>query len=123
MNIFEIKVLAGDFYPVLGFSYNSFNGERFHLATDEHKWKGEKIPATELAELSIASEESVKKMGGAIGLGLAGGVLFGPLGLIAGALAGGRKKEVTFIARFRDGRKLLGVCEQKTFAKMQAVVF
>jgi hypothetical protein len=38
-------------------------------------------------------------------------------------MLGGRKKEVTFIARFKDGRKLLATTDSSTYTKLQAAVF
>src|SRR5438067_365502 len=45
----------------------------------------------DLAELEVASEESTKKMMGAIGWGLVGDLALGPLGLLAGVLSGGKQ--------------------------------
>ena len=85
--------------------------------------KLERMPGSELAEVEIASEESVKRIGGTVGWGLAGGVLLGPVGLLAGLLAGGNKKRVTFVARLKDGRKFLATGQQADFVKMQAEAF
>ncbi|WP_133365703.1 hypothetical protein [Qipengyuania sediminis] len=86
-------------------------------------WEKESINSKHLTEVEVASEESVKRLGGAAGWGVAGAVLLGPVGLLAGALLGGRGKDVTFIARFRDGRKFLATTDSKTFIKIQSVVF
>lgn len=85
--------------------------------------KREQMPGSELAEVEIASEESVKRFGGAVGWGLAGGILLGPAGLLAGVLAGGNKKKVTFVARLKDGRKFMATGQQADFVKMQAEAF
>ena len=45
--------------------------------------------------------------------------MLGPVGL----LLGGKKKEVTFIARFKDGRKMLATTDNKTFVSLKAQVF
>ena len=50
---------------------------------------------------------SIKKLGRTIGGGIIGGVLLGPVGWLAGVLASGRKKEVTFLATLKDGRQFL----------------
>jgi len=77
----------------------------------------------QLASIEIASEESVKRIGGAAGWGAIGALVLGPVGLLAGMLLGGRGKDVTFIATFKDGRKLLATTDSKTFVKLQALVF
>lgn len=59
----------------------------------------------------------------AAGRRLAGLVAEGPLGALAGVLAGGNKKEITFIAEFKDGRQILASTDSKTFTKTQAATF
>lgn len=115
----KIKVLAGDFLK--GDGQVSFNA--LGLRTEKHSFLGESIPFSQLEEVEVASEESVKKIGGTIGWGAAGAVLLGPVGLLAGLLAGGRKKEVTFVAKFKDGRKLMGTADNATYLKLKAAVF
>lgn len=115
----SIEVHAGDFRKGAG----AVTSETFILLTDEHPWVGEKIPLYDLEMVDVASEESVKKLGGTLGWGAAGGLLLGPVGLLAGLLVGGRKKQVTFVARFRDGRKLLATTDSSTFTTLQAELF
>lgn len=115
----KVKIHAGDFHKFdahVGFNYIT-------LRTDAHPWAGEVVPLTELEAVEIATEESVKKVGGTVGWGIAGGAVFGPVGLLAGLLLGGRKTEVTFVARFKDGRKLLGTTDSKTYRKLAAAAF
>ena len=115
----KVKVLAGDFLEGNGeYSWGSLV-----LKTKEHSWAGETIPLTKLETVEIATEESVKKIGGTVGWGAAGAVILGPVGLLAGLLLGGKKKEITFVAKFKDGRKLLAQTDSKTFTKLQAAVF
>jgi len=114
-----IKVHAGDFLK----GDSSFYFGSFCLRTTEHPWLRETIPISNLETVEIASEESVKKIGGAIGWGAAGALVLGPVGLLAGLLFGGKKKEVTFVAKFKDGRKLLATTDNGTFVKLQAQVF
>lgn len=47
----------------------------------------------------------------------------GQVGLLAGLILGGNKKEVTFVAKFKDGRKMLATTDSKSFTKMQAATF
>jgi hypothetical protein len=77
----------------------------------------------DLAGLEVASEESTKKMMGAIGWGLVGDLALGPLGLLAGVLSGGKQTNVKFIGNFKDGRRMLATTDSKTFTAMQAALF
>lgn len=115
----KVTVHAGDFLKGDGqFSFGSLI-----LKTTAHAFLGETISVTELECVEIASEDSVKKMGGTIGWGAAGALILGPVGLLAGLLLGGKKKEVTFIATFKDGRKLMATTDSSTYLKMQAATF
>lgn len=69
----------------------------------------------QVTDIEIANEESVKRLGGTVGWGAAGAAVLGPVGLLAGLLLGGRKKEVTFVVRFDDGSKLLGTADAKAY--------
>ena len=85
--------------------------------------KTEKINIDQVEVLEIANEENVKNLGGAVGWGVAGAVLLGPVGLLAGALLGGKGKKVTFVCKFKDGRKFMATAKNKEFVKMQAAFF
>jgi hypothetical protein len=115
----NLEVHAGDF--LTGPADTSFGV--FGLRTRERSFLGERILYSELAEVSVATEESVKRIGGTVGWGVAGAVILGPVGLLAGLLLGGRKKDVTFVAKFKDGRRILATTDSKTFIKIQAAVF
>lgn len=111
----KIIVHAGDF----GKGQSSIGFASMSLRTEKHPIMGETIPFTELETVEIASEDNVKKIGGTLGWGIAGAALFGPAGLLAGLLLGGRKKQVTFVVKFKDGRKLLATTDAKTYAMLQ----
>ncbi|CAD7351601.1 hypothetical protein X12_003531 [Xanthomonas arboricola] len=81
------------------------------------------ISLSDLESVDIATEESVKRLGGTIGWGVVGATLLGPVGLLAGLLAGGRKTEVTFVAKLKDGRKFLGSSDSSTYKKIAAATF
>jgi len=70
------------------------------------------------AQLMPATEDAVKKLGGAAAFGLAGAALLGPVGLLAGVLLGGNKKRNTGILLFPDGRKALLEMDSKMWVKM-----
>ena len=115
----KIKVHAGDFLE--GKGQISFGA--MVLKTKEKSWVGEAIAFTEFEEIDVASEDSVKRVGGTLGWGVAGALVLGPVGLLAGLLAGGRGKDVTFVGKLKDGRKILATTDAKTFIKMKAANF
>lgn len=86
-------------------------------------WTKQTISASTLTSLEVASEENVKRLGGVVGWGAVGALALGPVGLLAGLLGGGNKKDVTFVAVFDDGRKMLATTDSKAFTKMQAALF
>ena len=96
----SIKLHAGDW----GEGNASFMFGSFALPTGIARFEG--VKGSDLEVVEVASEETVKKFAGAFGWGLAGALALGPLGLLAGLLAGGNKKTVTFIAIFKDKRKI-----------------
>lgn len=112
----KLKVLAGSWHTGDG----SFSGTTFALPKSKSWADWEIVQAASLTTIEIASEESVKRVGGTLGWGVAGAALLGPVGLLAGLLMGGRRKEVTFVASFKDGRKLMATTDNKTFVMMKA---
>lgn len=119
-SVSKIEVLAGDFKTGGNHFYVS-NGT-LHMGVPGQFFK-QQIPVTSIAELEPASEENVKRMGGSVGWGLAGAVILGPVGLLAGLLAGGRGKDVTFICKLKDGRTFMGTVDSKAYTKMSATLF
>lgn len=115
----KIVVHAGDFLDRVG----HFDFGWFSLKTKKNPFLGESISVAQLEALEIASEENVKKLGGTVGWGAVGALVLGPIGLLAGLMLGGKKKEVTFVARFKDGRRLLATTDNATFIELQAAVF
>jgi tRNA_anti-like len=116
------KVIAGDFGEgkqgrvLIGSLYKK-SSQGFYMPLTGH------IGTGQIETIEIATEENLKKMGGSIGWGLIGGLTLGPVGALAGVLAGGNKTTVTFVCKFKDGRKFLGSCAPKTFTLIQAASF
>lgn len=115
----KIEIHAGDFYKV----YGSVVFGKMILRNKQHPIMGESIPFNRLKLVQIATEESVKSLGGTLGWGAIGAVALGPAGLLAGLLLGGKSKEVTFLAELEDGRKFMATTDSKTFTEMQAAAF
>lgn len=108
----QLKLHGGDFRGEA-----SFQGRAFYLF-DPRKSKRESIGIAHVAQLEVASEENVQRLGGAVGWGLTGAAVLGPVGLMAGLLAGGRSKDVTFVCVFKDGRKLLATASAKDYTRI-----
>jgi len=114
----RVTVVAGDF--IKGEGQVAMNNL---ILPTERSPSGEAIPLSELASVEAATEETARDIVGTIGWGAAGAVILGPVGLLAGLLLGGKKKEITFIARFKDGRKLLATADSSTYTRLLAAVF
>lgn len=119
MNLGTIEILAGDFIP--GKNHQFLN--RAFVLQRPGKLLRETIPVTDVQSMDIANEENTKTLAGSIGMGVAGAALLGPVGLLAGVLAGGNKKTVTFICTFKDGRRFMGTTSTKVYAQIQAACF
>lgn len=112
-----LEVHAGDFKKGNDHQYVAGKPGTLIMKIDG-KFFREKIPVSEIQELEPASEETVKRIGGAVGWGVVGGVLLGPVGLLAGFLAGGQGKDVTFVCKFKDGRKFMATTSSKTYIQL-----
>jgi len=114
----KIVVHGGSFDPsyVGAFKYNRF------LLKPLDQMGPVTLTLQDLEMIETASEEAVKKLGGTFVWGVAGAVLAGPLGALTGLLVGGRKTEVTFLAGFADGRKLVATIDRHAYVQMQGAV-
>ncbi|ANI61436.1 hypothetical protein PGR6_38630 [Pseudomonas sp. GR 6-02] len=63
----------------------------------------------------MANEDSINNIKDVIGFGVAGAMLLGPIGAIAGFMLAGKETEVTFLATLKDGRRLLAAVDNDTF--------
>ncbi|MFT8450671.1 MAG: hypothetical protein ABF675_00470 [Zymomonas mobilis] len=114
---FEIH--AGDFKKGM---HHQFVGKNLQLK-HEGKFIREAVPLSQIANVEVASEESVKRLGGSVGWGITGGFLLGPVGLLAGLLVGGQGKNVTFVCKLKDGRKFMATAPSKVFTALSAATF
>lgn len=76
-----------------------------------------------VASVEMVTEENKKKFASAAGLGVLGAVALGPIGLLAGVLAGGNKKEICFACHLKDGKKFMAVADSKTYQALLAETF
>lgn len=115
----SFKLLAGDFDIK---NKGMFTSGSFILPI-EGSWKGEKYESKDVETVEIATEEKTKKMAGAIGWGIVGGIATGGIGALAGILAGGNKKTVVFIVHLKNGKKFMGETDAKHYQTISAACF
>jgi hypothetical protein len=123
----KVVVHAGNFvkgeYSVLSSGAFLLKVDRYSRSASKMIRESETVSFSSFEVVEAASEESVKKVGGTVGWGAAGLVAFGPVGLLAGLLLGGKSKNVTFVAQLKDGRKLFGVTDSATYTQLLSAVF
>ncbi|MDN7141123.1 hypothetical protein KC131_10720 [Pseudomonas sp. JQ170] len=110
----RLTVQSGDFLQGEG----EFRNGSLTLKTCRSPNPGEKIALTRIRDLIVANQESSRSLGSTLGWGVAGALVAGPVGLIAGLWLGGKEEEVTFLATFKDGRKLMAITDGKTWSKI-----
>lgn len=114
MNMARINVLAGDFLQGDG----EYRSGILTLVTALFPWPGISFNHTDIQSLEIASQASSTNIDDAIGMGLAGALMLGPVGAAAGMMLAGEDREVTFMATLKDGRTLLAATDDKTFRRI-----
>jgi len=105
------KIIAGKFV----------GGEIFLIKEKIIVWidtKQIELTQEEVESVKILTEEDKKNLSRAAGLGIAGSILLGPVGLVAGVLASGNKKEVTFECQLSNGEKFLAVTDPRIYQKL-----
>jgi hypothetical protein len=107
----SITVLAGDFLQGDG----EYRDGVFTLRTSLHPWPGITLALSSFKSVEVANEGSINNIKDAIGFGVAGAMLLGPIGAIAGFMLAGKETEVTFLATLKDDRKLLAAVNGSTY--------
>jgi hypothetical protein len=112
----NIKILGGDFTGA-----GTYAAGRLTLRPKEQPSPAHRMSVREFfASVEVAAQHNTVNVGGAVGWGAAGALLAGPVGLFAGALLGGRGRDVVFLALLKDGRKLLARTDAGTFAALRS---
>lgn len=110
----KLKVQSGDFLQ----GEADYRNGSLILKTARSPSPGEKIALSHISELIVANQESYRSLGSTLGWGVAGALMAGPVGLIAGLWLGGKEEEITFLATFEDGRKLMAITDSKTWTRL-----
>jgi len=100
----KIKVLAGDFT-----GDGTYADGRITLRPKEKPSPAHRMKVREFFEsVEVAAQHNAVKVGGALGWGA------------AGALLGGRGRDVVFVGTLKDGRKLLARTDAATYTALRA---
>lgn len=114
----KINVLAGDFLQGDG----EYRSGTITLVTPLFPWPGISIRHSDIKSVKVASQAHNRNIEGAIGRGLAGALVFGPLGAAAGMMMSTESNEVTFLATLKDGRTMLAATDERTYRNMEKQV-
>lgn len=113
----KIKVIAGQ-----GFYHGDWDFNGGMMMPEPVSGQVECIALMgEIESMNVQTEESVKDLAKTLGLTVAGGVLFGPLGMIAGYFAGGNRQQVCVAVKLRDGRQFLAMMDRRIYQQMLAL--
>lgn len=109
----KVKVIAGDLHA----GDWDFNGGM--MTPDPESGRAECIALMgEIESVTIQTQDSVKDIAKTLGLTVAGGVFFGPLGAIAGYFAGGKRQEVCVLVKLKDGKKFLASMDKRIYQQV-----
>lgn len=114
----KIKILAGDFLD----GHAAYEPGSITIETVVYPWPGVKISTQEIRDVTLVSESSYRDVSSSVSLGLAGAMVLGPIGAVAGLMLAGEKDEVTFSLALRDGRSMLCAADGCTYRKLESTV-
>ncbi|WP_223547359.1 hypothetical protein [Pseudomonas sp. A-B-19] len=114
----KIKILSGDFLD----GHATYEPGFITIETSVYPWPGLKISTQEIRDLTLVSESSYRDVSGSVSLGLAGAMVLGPIGAVAGLMLAGEKDEVTFSLALRDGRSMLCATDGCTYRNIESTV-
>lgn len=103
-----MKILAGNWAENTPITVKkSFTGKWQELWFSSGLFRIEKMPLSDIVEFQIVTEENKASILGKVGWGAAGLLVLGPLGLLAGVLGGGNKRDRVMIIKTRDSRSAM----------------
>ena len=116
-----VKVLSGDFKEAK-FQTGLFQSRGTLMFSSPNWWNPflSKYPPKRISKITEITEENKKDFTAAAGWAALGGLAFGPLGILAGAVFGGRKKSVYFAVILDDGRRAVIEASPQEWAKIMA---
>lgn len=112
-----MKVLAGDWREGCEAKI------MFKQIVFQNSLLGESVFLNQIEQFDIITENNHASIPAKLGWGAAGAVVLGPIGLLAGVLGGGNKRERIMSIKFKDGRKVLLRGDAKDAEKLAAATF
>jgi hypothetical protein len=110
----KITVIAGDWPADTVVTYaKGFFGKPSSLLIG---WTGGRFFAQDIASAVHVTEQNSTSVLGKVGWGAIGGIALGPVGVLAGLIAGGNRQNTVVALELVDGRKALLKCDQDGFA-------
>lgn len=116
----NIQIHAGDFTKGKGVISVS---ELAFSFTAGLPGKSNTFTKQDIDEILVATEENMRRVGRTVGWGAIGTLALGQNGLLANLLLGSKRKDITFILKLKDGRKMLATVDSKIYAKLAALSF
>lgn len=84
-------------------------------------WKQIMLDETNISNIEIMNQEQSKDTGSTVARGLVGGVLLGPVGLLAGAMLGKNSSINMITITFTDGQKSLVEVDKDIFDRLMTI--
>lgn len=110
-----IDFLAGDF--------GRGTGHLLHSGKIKIPSRDQVFGMAAVESVEVITQETVKRGAKAWGWGLAGAAVFGPAGLVAGAVVGGNENRTTFAVTLANGQRFLAVAASGVYKHFLAATF
>lgn len=117
-----MKVLAGSWGEGSAFAQRGWTGGITGIRMPGGL-AGTLVPADEVVSVTQVTNENKTSVVGKAGWGIAGGLLLGPVGALAGILGGGNKQRFVVAIEFTGDRRALVDCDPDDFKRLMAMAF
>lgn len=113
-----MKVLAGDWKAGCGVM---LAGPRLQFQRGTFSF--DYVAFSDIDTFDVVTEENRASIFGKVGWGAVGAIALGPLGLLAGVLGGGNRRERVMVMRTIDGRRAMIKGTAKDVERIKAAMF